>query len=95
MASPPGSTELTTDLAAQTALVLYAPLGMGQEDSARYRACHTAKAEVIFHDPPVMSRAEERELAILNLPMFYNPHVNGLEDLPNLQPAVDAVIAGR
>lgn len=51
--------------------------------------------KVVFHDGAELSAAQEAELAHVSLPMLYNPHVNGLEDNPELPISVGVVIAQR
>jgi hypothetical protein len=92
---PRGSTGVAMDLSAQPTLVTYTHLHMGTRNNLTYRAKHTTEGKVVFHDPPLMSQAEETELAYINLPMIYNPRLNGLEDMPNLRTGVGTVIAGR
>jgi len=55
----------------------------------------TPQQRVVFHDPLQMSKETAETLAHISLPLLYNPHVNGLEDQPELSLPVGALIAGR
>ena len=51
--------------------------------------------KVVFRDGAELSAAQGAELAHVSLLMLYNPHVNGLEDNPELPISVGVVIAQR
>ena len=95
---PPGSTGIERDLETQTPLVLFNRLGMNRDDGSTYRAHRgrrTAQDEVVFHEPPAMSSAQENSLIHMNLLLIYNPNVNGLEEVSDLPTTAGTVIAGR
>ena len=95
---PPGSTGIERDLEEQTPLVMFKRLSMDKDDGSKYRAHRgrrTAKDEVVFHEPPAMSSAQANSLIHMNLPLIYNPNVNGLEEVSDLPTTAGTVIAGR
>ena len=79
-------------------VALYDHVQVGPEDESRLRqrrGVGTPQQRVVFHDPAAMPAAIAETLAHISLPLLYNPHVNGLEDQPELLLPVGGLIAGR
>ena len=60
----------------------------------QYRA-RCGRVDVVFADGAPRTDAETRSLAHISLPLLYNPHVNGLEEYPELKLTVGTMVAQR
>jgi hypothetical protein len=87
---PPAATTLKEPLFKRT------PVSMDEESKLRQRrGVGTPQQRVMFHDPIEMPASVAETLAHIALPLLYNPHINGLEDQPELSLPVGGVIASR
>ena len=66
-------------------------MGAVREQRARY----TRKTKVVFHNGKTQSELVARSLAHISLPLLYNPHLNALEEHPELKLTVGTLIAQR
>ena len=95
---------LTSNAAQRASTVLFQRLRLSEATNPRVtdgaalrqrRGIGTPRSNVIFQDPPAMSNEQWNEIHLINLPMLYNPHVNGLEDERELTLVNGSTIAGR
>jgi len=61
----------------------------------RQRGKGSSQARVVFHDGETLDEEARRSLAHISLPLLYNPHVNGLEEYPELKLTVGTMVAQR
>jgi hypothetical protein len=95
---PPGSGGIAKDLSTQDPIELFERLSMNEADGSKYLRFGRQKAHdkgVVFHTSPPMSSGEQSKLVVMNLPLIYNPHKNGLEDERELRLVEGLVIGGR
>ena len=95
---PAGSTGRNTDFTGQDSIALFEWLRMSDSNGVmlrKQRGRGTPQSEAVFHEPPVMSEDQANTLAMVQLPVLYNPFMNGLEDERELQLTPGSMIAGR
>ena len=89
-------TKIVTGDMPKVAFFDFAEVGAEEEAKLRKRrGVGTPQQRVVFHDPVAMPTTTAETLAHISLPLLYNPHVNGLEDQPELSLPVGGIIAGR
>jgi hypothetical protein len=78
--------------------VVFQRTKMAEADSLVYRnrrGSGTLQSENVFHEPRPMPEQQKREVVHMDLPLVYNPNINGLEDTRSLHLVAGSIVAGR
>ena len=61
----------------------------------RKRGTRSVADAVVFHEPPIMSPEQEKELMMIQLPVCFNPNINSLEEAREFAIPPGSFVAGR